>query len=343
MSSLLKAISCKWLISLWLLLCLAGCQPEPVEKIVYDGQTMGTNYTVQWSGNVSTENKKLIAQFEKRLHEINLAMSTYIEDSELSQFNRLPAGESAGISADFTRVMRQAQAIAVISQGAFDFTVGPLVDLWGFGPPGERTAVPEKAEIDAVMSRVGYQNISLQVADMRLSKLEQSEIDLSAIAKGYAVDVLAGVLDDNGIHNYLVEIGGELRAKGFKYENVRWKAGIETPQDQGRALQKVLELRDISVATSGDYRHYFEQDGVRYSHTIDPSNGYPVTHRLASVTVLDSNCARADALATALMVMGPERGMRLADQQGLAVYFIVRVGERFETRWSRSFEKYSLE
>ena len=342
-NSPLKTIFSKWLISLFLFVFLGGCQLDPAVLHMHSGQTMGTNYSVQWWGKSLANDEKLIVQFEQRLLDINQAMSTYIEDSELSRFNRLPAGASTEISDDFSQLMRQALDIAEWTQGAFDFTVGPLINLWGFGPPGERTAAPEKAQIEALMSRIGYQSISLQAEGVRLSKRRQSEIDLSAIAKGYAVDSLARVLDDNGLGNYLVEIGGEIRARGVKPDKIHWKVGIEIPQDQGRFIQRVLELRDISVATSGDYRNYFEQDGARYSHTVDPSSGYPVTHRLASVSVLDSNCARADALATALMVMGPDRGMQFAEQHGLAAYFLIREGPSFEVRWSRSFEKYSME
>ncbi len=338
-----KTILSKWLISLWLFLILGGCQSDTEALNTHRGLTMGTNYSVQWWGKPSPKSEKIIAQFEQRLLEINQAMSTYIEDSELSRFNRLPAGASAEISDDFSQVIHAALDIAKLSQGAFDFTVGPLVDLWGFGPPGERTTPPEEAEITAVMSGVGYQNVSLQEKNAKLSKQQQSEIDLSAIAKGYAVDALASVLEGNGFENYLVEIGGELRASGVKPDNVPWRAGIETPQAQGRVIQQVLELKDISVATSGDYRNYFEQNGIRYSHTIDPSNGYPVTHRLASVTVLDSSCARADALATAIMVMGPEKGMQFAEQQALAVYFLIRESAGFKARWSLGFEGYVME
>lgn len=340
MNNAFKTISPKWLILLWLFLILPGCQPEQVVLIAHRGQTMGTDYSVQWWGDSTAKKYKLIAQFEQRLLDINQSMSAYIEDSELSRFNRLPGGSKLDISDDFLQVMREALNIAALSQGAFDFTVGPLVELWGFGSQGRRTTTPEKAEVAAMLSRVGYQAISLQAKGPVLTKHKQSEIDLSAIAKGYAVDALASVLERNGFRNYLVEIGGELRARGRKPSNVPWRAGIETPQDQGRSIRNVLELHNISVATSGDYRNYFEEGGVRYAHTIDPINGYPVTHHLASVTVLDSSCMRADALATALMVMGPIKGMQFAEEQGLAAYLIIRQEAGFEARWSPAFEPY---
>lgn len=214
--------------------------------MMHNGQTMGTHYSVKWWGNASTENENLVALFDQRLLEINQTMSTYIEDSELSKFNRLPVNSSTKISESFSRVMRQALDIAERSQGAFDFTVGPLVDLWGFGSPGERTGVPDESEISAILPRIGFQNISLQAGGAQLSKQRQSEIDLSAIAKGYAVDSLASVLDDHGFENYLVEIGGELRARGAKPADVPWRAGIEAPQDQGRFVQDVFELHNIT-------------------------------------------------------------------------------------------------
>jgi len=332
------------------LLLLSACQVPPKALAAHAAQTMGTQYSVEWPARATIDDKKLGVEFDRRLEQINQAMSTYIVDSEISRFNRLPPGSQMGLSEDFAVVMLQAIKIARQTQGAFDFTVGPLVNLWGFGPPGARTTAPKEADIAALMSGVGYENIQLQadenklskpgISTYRLSKHRQSEIDLSAIAKGYAVDALARLLEENGIENYLVEIGGEVRARGRKPDGSAWRIGIEIPQDRGRAIEQVLALHDISVATSGDYRNYFEQDGVRYSHTIDPATGYPIRRGLASVTVLANDCARADALATALMVMGPDKGMKFAGQQGIAAHFIIRAGAGFSTRSSQAFDQY---
>ncbi len=330
----------KYLALLGLLLVLSGCQPRPGDVNMHVGQTMGTQYSVQWIGGNTSDKKKLVLKFERRLFEINQAVSTYIEDSELSIFNHLPAGQEMAISEDFARIIGNALEIAALTQGAFDFTVAALVDLWGFGPSGAMTGQADQATIREALARVAYQNISLDKNTSILRKHAQSEIDLSAIAKGDAVDALAVILEEQGYNNYLVEIGGELRARGNKADGSAWRVGIETPLDQGRSINRVLVLDDISVATSGDYRNYFEQDGVRYSHTINPATGYPVTHALASVTVLDTSCGRADALATALMVMGPEKGMEFAGKHALAAYFLTRDGDGFVEKWSLEFERY---
>ncbi|WP_419810843.1 FAD:protein FMN transferase [Bacterioplanoides sp.] len=302
---------------------LNACTPgsaDPIQKI--SGPTMGTLYHISWLGSedrVSVKN-----QVDQRLAEINKVMSTYDPASELSLINQLtkwPIEQS--VSAELANVLQLSLDVYQKSDGAFDITVGPLVNLWGFGPQGDPEKVPDKAQIQAGLSRVGSDAISL--SDQQLTITQARYLDLSAIAKGWAVDDIARLLETQGITNYLVEIGGEIRTSGQKADATPWRIAIERP-DVGlqQTAHRVFSPQGRALATSGDYRNFFIKDGVRYSHTISPKTGYPVAHELASVTVVNNSAALADAWATALNVAGPERGMQLADSLDLAVYMIVR-------------------
>jgi thiamine biosynthesis lipoprotein len=327
----------------WLVL-LPGCNGQPDNQILsVGGSTMGTTYTVKWVSARPDSVERISALLQQSLLGVNQAMSTYIEDSELSRFNREGAGYSTEVSAGLFEVLQLAQAISDSSQGAFDITVGPLVNLWGFGPDGRVTHAPTQALIDEARKRVGYQQLRLDAAGHRVTKLTDLYVDLSAIAKGYGVDELARVLEHEGIESYLVEIGGELRARGLKPDGNGWLIAIESPVETGRTVQRVIRVHETGVATSGDYRNYFEEGGVRFSHTLDPQTGRPITHKLASVTVLRPTCAEADALATALTVMGDERGYQYAVDNGIAAFFIVKSDAGFVERMTSQFEQYLSE
>jgi len=234
------------------------------------------------------------------------------------------------VSAELAGLVQRSQAISEQTDGAFDITVGPLVNLWGFGPKGRVISAPSADKIASIRTRVGYQKLGVSQNPPLLKKSNNLQVDLSAIAKGYAVDQLASLLVAKGINNYLVEIGGELKLSGNKPNGESWKIAIEAPLTTERSAQHVLPISNIAMATSGDYRNYFEEGGVRYSHTINPLTGAPIKHALVSVTVLHPSCADADALATALMVMGDKKGVEFAKHHDLAAYFLTKAQEGAE-------------
>lgn len=318
---------------------VAGCQRH-AEPVQLAGKTMGTTYHVTLAGGATIDADDLQAAIDRRLAEINQSMSTYIDDSELNQVNRAPVDQWVAISDELHDVLLLAMQVGWLSSGAFDVTVGPLVDLWGFGPGGYREDVPAAAELAAARKMVGFQNLELDVGEPRLRKTQPLRLDLSAIAKGYGVDEIAELLQQRGLNDFLVEIGGELRLSGQSPRGTPWRVAVEKPDGLPGQVQQAMLVTDAAVATSGDYRNYFEAQGRRFSHTIDPVAGTPVEHNLASVTVIADTAAYADALATALEVMGHEGALALAEQQGLAVYLIVRAGDGFEVYMSDAFKPY---
>ncbi len=335
------------MLAFFCLVVLFGCSKktgrEPENLLwVFNGGTMGTTYSVKVSvdPSVPKEEKELAAEIEQTLLDFNQIMSTYIEGSELSSLNKAPVGEWLSISEALTKVLDISAAVYIQSDGAFDITVGPLVNLWGFGPESI-TRVPSDADIDAVQHRIGMKLIQRRKG--QLKKLNDVYIDLSAVAKGYAADVVASLLESHGIHNYMVEIGGELKIRGHNPVGNTWTIGIEKPTlGHSGALQK-LTGDNIAIATSGDYRNYYEKDGVRISHTINPVSGKPISHKLVSVTVVTERGGYADAYATALNVLGPDKGLALAKQQKLAAFFIIRDGESYRFEETQLFRKYTLD
>ncbi|MDF2180820.1 FAD:protein FMN transferase [Neptuniibacter sp. CAU 1671] len=320
---------------------VSGCSEPGPQLQTHAGMTMGTTFSVKWVATPDTVQSDLARQIDNMLLAVNQSMSTYIPDSELSLLNKQPAASTVQVSEELGEVLALALQIADASSGAFDVTVGPLVNLWGFGPDGRVTHAPSEDKIAEVRERVGYHKLDYDAESRMLTKQAASYIDLSAIAKGYGVDQVAGVLEQAGISNYLVEIGGELRAKGVKPNGQHWRIAIESPTSEiERTVQRIIEVRDTGIATSGDYRNYFEENGVRFSHTIDPATAAPIHHRLASVTVLAPTCAEADGLATTLMVLGPERGMEFASAKGIKVFMLVKTDNGFEERMSPGFEAF---
>ncbi len=295
------------------------------------GSTMGTRYTVKTGAlPASLERKTLHAELEEILARINVRMSTYDPDSELSRFNAAPTTEWVPMSAETVRVVEEALDVSRMTGGAFDVTVGPLVDLWGFGPAPRAEEPPSEGEIAAARERVGFERLHARASEPALRKDHpQLRVDLSAIAKGYAVDQLAEHLESRGVSDYMVEIGGEVRAQGSHPRGRSWRIGIERPVSHERSLQRVLEIRNRGLATSGDYRNFIERDGKRLSHTIDPRTGRPVSHELASATVMARSSMRADALATGLVVLGPEAARNLAERERIAALLIIRSGDGF--------------
>ena len=324
---------------------LTGCGFGP-EIIKISGTKMGTNYSVTVVADQPAPDN-LEELIEAELNRVDQSMSTYKSDSEISQFNALAVNKELGVSTDFYKVLKVAEVVWAASGGAFEPTVAPLVDLWGFGPTRRKDELPDPDVIADHLLGLGLDAIKLRREGDRqfVSKTRPVQLDLSAVAKGYAVDLVADLLEMNALPDYLVEVGGEMRVSGSNPDGQPWRLAIETPTLVSQ-VQEVLALSGGAVATSGDYRNYFEYEGARYSHTLDPRSGYPISHGLASVTVLSDTCAEADAWATALMVMGTHEGMELANKLGLSVYMISRVKSGFETSISETFdgiEKLSLE
>ncbi|PCI43918.1 MAG: hypothetical protein COB51_10930 [Moraxellaceae bacterium] len=321
---------------------LAGCETNTnVEIHKFDGRTMGTTYHVSVVGlPMGFESPQLATLIDDSLQSINQLMSTYIADSEVSRFGRMAPDRWFDVSADTYNVLKASQELSRISAGAFDVTVGPVVALWGFGPQYTLDKVPSQKEIDRAKESTGFEYLWVNSEALSIKKTRSLEIDLSAIAKGYAVDDLVAELKRLGVLSALVEVGGEIRGYGKKPNGDEWKIAIERPVEGVRSIHKTISLVDRAVATSGDYRNYFEADGVRYSHTIDPNSGYPIRHRLASVSVIHESAMYADGWATSLMVLGAEKGFRLAEKNDIAAYFIVREDGSFTERQTELFKSY---
>jgi len=334
------------IMKLWLALFglafFVSCSQAP-EQINIAGETMGTTYHISFiSGNPAHKAEKIKANIDGLLEQINQQMSTYDPNSELSRINASRQTSPFVISRSLEVVVKRALEIAEQTDGVLDVTVGPLVNLWGFGPQARPEQVPTQAQLDAVLDEIGYQYI--QVDNHQLTKLNpELYIDLSTIAKGYAVDRVARVLEQLSIHNYLVEIGGEMRIKGSKANSKPWRIAIEKPISTERSIQRIIEPINMAVATSGDYRNYYEEDGVRYSHIIDPRTGKPIQHKLVSVTVLAETSMDADAYATALMVMGTEAAIAFAQRHDLAVMLVTREDQGFKEYTNPKFEAFVAE
>lgn len=316
------------------LVLLAACERQ--QSVVHlVGATMGTQYSVKVVNPGARDPDELRSAIDALLMEINAAMSTYLADSELSLLNTNGSTDWIAISERLYDVLQTALTIAAASDGAFDVTIGPLVNLWGFGPERD-SQVPDTAAIEQARERVGVDKLRLRPTPPAVRKQRGDiHIDLSAIAKGYAVDEIAAYLESLGYGDYLVEIGGEIRAKGANQDGVPWRIGIENPVVDGREIGETVDLSGHGMASSGNYRNFFERDGIRYGHTIDPKTGRPTRHDLAAVTVIHPQAMVADAWATALMSLGFEDGFKLAEERGIAALFFVAAadtGKRVETR-----------
>ncbi|UCF90680.1 MAG: FAD:protein FMN transferase [Desulfobacterales bacterium] len=294
---------------------LTGFQSKKEHLIA--GQTMGTTYHVTVATEYLQSPAGLETRIAKRLNEINRSMSTYRKDSEISRFNALErTGAKFKISDDFLRVMQVAAQVFKLTGGAWDGTVHPLVDLWGFGPSENKRCIPAPEAIAALLPDVGFDHIEIIDTGHLVKKRAGAKLDLSSIAKGYAVDQVAELIRQSGVQDFLVEIGGEIYASGYRPDGQPWRIGINRPQKDAAYDQvyKVVALHNRAFATSGDYRNFFEVEGVRYSHVIDPRTGYPVSNGVVSVSIIADNCTLADGLATAVMVMGRAKGLALVDR-----------------------------
>ncbi|MCP8898798.1 FAD:protein FMN transferase [Gilvimarinus xylanilyticus] len=304
---------------------------------------MGTSYHITLVADEGEhfefDRDELQKTIDDELETINQLMSTYIDDSELMRFNDAPIDQWMELSEPLMEVLAISEDISERSSGAFDVTVGPLVNLWGFGPQMRPEEVPSDDELAQALALTGHDKLQLDVT--RARRTAPIFVDLSAVAKGYGVDWLAEILQKRGFDHFMVEIGGEVRVAGVSPRGTPWRIAVEQPTSLGGSARLAVALQNKAIATSGDYRNYFEVDGVRYSHTIDSKTGRPITHNLASVTVIADTAAQADAWATALNVLGPEKALELANAEQLAVYMIVKDGDGFSDQHSVTFSQYA--
>jgi len=298
------------------------------KEVVISGRTMGTTYHIKIITGYFNKLSGLKPKIDQRLEAINQSMSTYRPDSEISRFNSIQDITTlVPISDDFLKVMQTAQRLYELSDGAWDGTVKPLVNLWGFGNTQKPRAKPDTAVIKDTIRTVGFKYIRIIENGLLQKHVEKLSLDLASIAKGFAVDQISELLKAEGLDNFLVEIGGEIYAAGYRKDGSPWRVGINQPDSNATLLEtyKVVALHNQAMATSGDYRNYFEIDGQRYSHIINPRTGYPVNNGVVSASVVAESCMFADGLATALMVMGPKDGLNLvASLNGVAALIVVR-------------------
>lgn len=328
---------------LTLLLALAGCQPTPPAQTRIQGKTMGTYYVVTLSDSYPGGEPSLKSDVESLLARMNKEISTYDPGSLISRFNQGPANTPFAIPPAMAIIVQQGIDAGKLTDGKLDVTVGPLVNLWGFGPDKKPTKVPSDELITQTRQKTGLGNLHVITsvdADTLQKDIPDLYVDLSAIAKGFGVDKVAEYLESLGARNYLVEIGGELRINGVNGKGHPWRVAIEKPTAGTGTVQEVIVPGDNGVATSGDYRNYYELDGQRFSHTIDPRSGKPIQHRLVSVTVIHPSCMTADGLATVFMVMGTEKSLAYANERGLAIFVITKTDNGFEEAYSDAFKPY---
>jgi FAD:protein FMN transferase len=325
---------------------LTGCSENdrPLESPVrFEGDIFGTFYQVTITDPLTQgEARALEEGFLAELESVDHAMSTYRDDSELIAFNESPLEEWQPLSNELIEVLAISQSVAEASRGAFDITIGDVVNLWSFGPGARPEEVPTNEALAEQLAAVGFDAVEVDTQQMQARRTRDVFVDLSAVAKGHGTDRVAAYLDQQGIEHYLVNLGGDLIAKGLRDEEEQtpWRIGIEVPEDGQPRAQHIIPLESMSVATSGDYRNYFEVEGERFSHTIDPRTGRPVTHQLASVSVFHPSNAWADAWATALLVVGEESAMQMAVENNLKVLLLIRNGEEWQSLASPEFVNY---
>lgn len=312
---------------------LAACAPtrgkQPPEETLLAGETMGSAWTVKVTGPLPLPAGQLRDGIQARFEAVNQALSTWRPDSALSRFNDDDSGEWRDVDPELATVMAYALTLAQASDGAYDITVGPLVNLWGFGPDPATYRAPDAEAIARARARVGWRKVEVDETRHRARKQPGVRVDLSSLGKGRGVDRVSEYLDAQGVSNYLIDLSGKLRARGYNSGGGAWLVAVERPvadatSDNSAVEPEVVSLRDSSVATAGDYRKFFEADGRHYSHIIDPRTGEPVTHRTVSATALGSTCMQADAWATVFMVMAPEAALALADAEGVKALLIAR-------------------
>ncbi len=323
------------------LLFLTACT-RPPDLIELSGPAQGTTYSIRIVNPPPGVDRRAVqAEVDRVLADIDRQMSGYREDSEISRFNRSSSTDWFEVSPDVVRAVAAAAQVSDLSRGALDITVAPLVNLWGMGAAGSLQEIPDAQRIEQARQEVGYLRLGVRTEPAALRKeLPQLTVDLNAVAPGYTVDLIAERFTALDVANFMIDIGGEVRARGHNARNESWRIAVEQPLDAEPEPYAIVKLDDIAVTTSGEYRHYVVRHGHRYSHTIDPRTGRPVEHELASVVVIMPTAVEADAWATALNVLGEQAGYELAQQQRIPAMFIVATGQGFGHRMAGGFERF---
>ncbi|MCL9802603.1 FAD:protein FMN transferase [Pseudomonas sp. AKS31] len=318
---------------------LSGCgNGDSMEN--FAGPTMGSTYSIKYVRHAGlADSMQVRREVEDILGELDRQLSTYRQDSDIERFNALPANSCQTMPAPVLELVRTGEQLSVQSEGSYDLTVEPLMNLWGFGPQGREEKVPDAMALADVMQRVGHQH--LHINGDQLCKDAAVEVDFNSIAAGYAVDTIAARLDAMGIHDYLAEATGELKAKGKKLDGSPWRIALEEPRDDQQVAERIINVDGYGVSTSGDYRNYFLQNGRRYSHTFDARTGAPVLHDLASVTVIHPSALMADGLSTLLLILGAERAWDYAEKHDIGAFFVIRADTGFVVRTNPAFERLS--
>lgn len=338
-----------WWVAVWV--WLAGCS-NPPEMQVISGPSMGSHYSVKIvEVPAGTTLDEINREVQVLLDDIEQVASTWKSDSELSRFNQSPVGEFRA-SKTLRDLVRLSLRACAETHGALDVTLGPLINLWGFGPDNSPEHLPSAEQIAAIKSRVGCHYLSVSdpsVSENTIAKSADIYVDLSSVTQGYAGTQVGALLDRLGVQAYLLDMSGELLSKGHKPDGSDWHVAVEVPQmgklEQGggsESIEKVVSLKGKAIATSGDYRNFVILDGQRVSHIIDPETGAPITHGLASVTVLDDDLGWADALDTAILVMGPDKGYAFAEQRHIPALLVIRTAEGFTEKMTPEFAEYVI-
>ncbi len=311
------------------------------ELIHLTGRTMGTVYGVSFYRLPPTLTTNALTESLNQLFlTLDREMSTYRPDSEISRFSDYQSTNWFPVSKETAFVIEDALRVSRLSQGAFDITVAPLVQLWGFGPDRHTGQIPSETAIASTKRKVGYTHLEARLNPPALRKdIPELAIDLGGIGKGYGADAMAQLLDSLGVTDYLVNIGGETKAKGNSHFGRPWHVGVEKPVENVREIERVVALANQGMSTSGDYRNFFFANGQRYAHIIDPHTGHPVTNGVAAACIIQSSTMHADALAKTFIVMGPEAGYRFAVEQHFPVLMIIRTDKGFVEKMTPEFEK----
>ena len=334
---------------LGVVILLAGCDnasapaTPKAQVTVLDGKTMGTFWRVSVVGLDQNRAENLRQKVQTLLDGDDQLLSTWKSDSALMRFNQSQSTTPWPVSEGMADIVTESLRIGQKTQGAMDITVGPLVNLWGFGPDKQPVKTPTQAQIDAAKARTGLQNLTVinRAGQQYLQKaIPDLYVDLSTVGEGYAADHLARLMIEEGISRYLVSVGGALVSRGMNADGQPWRVAIQKPTDRENAVQAIVDINGHGISTSGSYRNYYELDGKRISHVIDPQTGRPITHKLVSVTVIAPTALEADGWDTGLMVLGTEKAQQVVREQGLAVYMIMKEGDGFTTWMSPQFRAF---
>lgn len=322
---------------------IGGCARAP-QELAIAGPTMGTTYSIKVaSAPDGVDAHALRVATDEVLNRVDVSMSTYRDDSEISRFNASISTDWFEVSSELATVVDYSLKVSEESGGTFDITVGPLVGAWGFGKSGEPIDLPDEAKLAELRAQVGYQKLQARLKPPALRKSDaRVQIDLNGVAPGYAVDLIAERFQSMQLRDFMIDLGGEVRAQGRNARGEAWRIAVERPIDAEPEPYAIVNLDNASVTTSGEYRHYFDRDGHRYSHTIDPRTGRPVEHSLASVVVIGPSTIYVDAWATALNVLGTEAGRKLAIERAMPVLFIEAQGTELHSVTTPQFDPYVI-